>query len=90
MRRGAVELLRKNDHQEGAWESVGAAAVAEFVIGIKEENLVPRTKGMVEEADCVHLVTVCPVVERRKIDVSCLMRSKVDGTWFARDGSVVY
>jgi hypothetical protein len=94
LRRRAVELLGKNGHQEGAWESVGAARVAEFVIGVEEEGLLPGEKDgagaeVVKEASRIHLVNVHPVIDRRKIHVNCLMKS-MDGGWFMREGTVVY
>lgn len=94
LRRRAVELLGKNGHQEGAWESVGAARVAEFVIGVEEEGLLPgEIEGagaeVVKEANRICLVNVHPVVDRRKIDVNYLMKS-MDGDWVMREGTVVY
>jgi Fungal specific transcription factor domain len=92
VRRQAVELLGRNGHREGAWESTGAARVASFVIAVEEEGLtdLDRTDAgpeVVKEMNRVHLVKVIPFPEEKRIDVGCLMRGK-DG-WGMRNGTVM-
>jgi cholestenol Delta-isomerase len=93
VRRQAVELLGRSRHREGAWESVGAAKVASFVIEVEEEGLTDMQKGsagpeVVKEERRVHLVNVCPSAEERRIDVGCLVRTK--SGWDMKSRTVIY
>ncbi|KAN0110587.1 hypothetical protein V8E51_006974 [Hyaloscypha variabilis] len=93
VRRQAVELLARSRHREGAWESIAAANVAAFVIGVEEEGLTDvDTAGagpeVVQEENRVHMVNIYPVVDERAVDVGCLMRKGND--WGMRRGRVDY
>lgn len=91
IRRQAIALLETADHQEGTWESVGAAKVAEFVMGVEEENL-PQGAGseQVLESARVHSVNISANIERRRIDLSCLLRTSEEDSWYFREGTVCY
>ncbi|OBT44386.1 hypothetical protein VE00_07052 [Pseudogymnoascus sp. WSF 3629] len=91
IRRQAIALLETADHQEGTWESVGAAKVAEFVMGIEEENL-PQGAGseQVLESARVHLVNISSTIERRRINLGCLLRTSEEDSWYFRERTVFY
>ncbi|KFY15632.1 hypothetical protein V491_05605 [Pseudogymnoascus sp. VKM F-3775] len=91
IRRQAIALLKTADHQEGTWESVGAAKVAEFVVGVEEENL-PLGGGseQILESARVHLVNISANIGRRQIDLSCLLRTREENSWYFREGTVFY
>ncbi|KFY74229.1 hypothetical protein V499_05727 [Pseudogymnoascus sp. VKM F-103] len=91
IRRQAIALLETANHQEGTWESVGAAKVAEFVMGVEEENL-PQGAGseQVLESARVHLVNISSKIERRRIDLRCLLRTSEEDSWYFREGTVFY
>lgn len=90
IRRQAIALLKTADHQEGTWESAGAAKVAEFVMGVEEENL-PQGAGsdQVLKSARVHLVNISANIGQRRIGLSCLLRSE-EGSWYFREGTVIY
>lgn len=90
VRRRAISLLASNNLQEGSWNSVGAAKVAEFVMGIEEEGLPPEfSQHQVLETARVHLVQTATDVERREIGLSCLLCSENE-PGYSRDGQVSY
>ncbi|KFZ06271.1 hypothetical protein V501_07551 [Pseudogymnoascus sp. VKM F-4519 (FW-2642)] len=91
IRRQAIALLETADHQEGTWESVGAAKVAEFVMDVEEENL-PQGAGseQVLESARVHLVNISSKIERRRVDLRCLLRTSEEDSWYFREGTVFY
>lgn len=87
----AVEVLASLNHQEGTWKSTVAAKVAEFVIGIEEEGLpMGVSQDRVPESSRVHLVNTTGDGERGEINLQCLMKSQLDGSWYTRDGRVSY
>jgi hypothetical protein len=89
-RRRSLKLLFSLRRQEGAWKSISAAKVAEFVIGVEEEGLVPTvSQWPVPEEKRVHLCNVTAYEETGEITVSCLMREDRDGgIWYFRQGLV--
>lgn len=91
IRRQAIALLKTADHQEGSWESVGAAKVAEFVMAIEEENL-PQGAGseQILESERVHLVNISANIKRRQIGLNCLLRTSEEDSWYFREGTVFY
>jgi hypothetical protein len=92
VRRQAVELLGRNRHREGSWESMAAAKVSNFVIEVEEEGLTDMEKDgagpeVVREESRVHGVSVCLVGERR-LDVGCLVRA--NGGWDMKRRPMIY
>jgi cholestenol Delta-isomerase len=93
VRRQAVDLLRRSRQREGAWESVGAAHVADFVIEVEEEGLTDTERTgagpeVVKEGNRVHLVNIFPFTDQRAIDVGCLVRK--NDVWGMKNRRIVY
>ncbi len=94
VRRQALALLESANHQEGSWESIGAARVAEYVLRV-EEGLA-QGKERIEEVDRVNMVTVQMVPEsifaqKRILRVSCVLRESVDHpSWYLKQTEITY
>ncbi|KFY31702.1 hypothetical protein V493_00882 [Pseudogymnoascus sp. VKM F-4281 (FW-2241)] len=91
IRRQAITLLETANHQEGSWDSFGAAKVAEFVMGVEETNL-PHGGGAehVLESARVHMVNVSANIERRRVDLMCLRRTSEEDSWYFTEGTVFF
>lgn len=86
LRRRAIAHLYSINRREGLWDSLGAARVAETIMMMEEEGL-----GDVQRADQignerrVHEMYARINVERREIELRCMMRRRTDGQYEARD-----
>ncbi|KAF4629760.1 hypothetical protein G7Y89_g8386 [Cudoniella acicularis] len=91
IRRQAISLLKHMKHQEGTWESSGAAQVAEFVVGVEEEGVGCCTNAQqIPENARVQFVTVKIDAEKREIDLSCAVCKDAKlGVWDMREGKKI-
>ena len=80
LRRRAIAHLYSINRREGLWDSLGAAKVAETIMNMEEEGL-----GDVQRADQigierrVHEMFAMINIERREIQLRCLMNRPSDG-----------
>lgn len=86
LRRRAIALLYSINRREGLWDSRGAAKVAETIMNMEEEGL-----GDVQRADQignerrVNEMFARINVERREIELRCMINRRTDGVYEPRD-----
>ncbi|KAH8591151.1 hypothetical protein B0O99DRAFT_744764 [Bisporella sp. PMI_857] len=86
----AISLMSSAHIQEGSWESMACARVAEFVVGIEEPHMDPNIGGTsIPAENRVHLVNVQVNAERRQVEVGAILRD-LEGNWYVKEGLVSY
>lgn len=86
LRRRAIAHLYLINRREGLWDSLGAAKVAETIMGMEEEGL-----GDVQRADQignerrVHEIFIRVISERREIQLRCMINPRPGGQHEPRD-----
>lgn len=73
LRRRAVDVLRTSDNQEGAWESIAAARVVEFVISVEEDGC----PEFIPEDSRARVVSVDADIEKRTAQISYFLPSPI-------------
>lgn len=91
LRRRAIKHLTTVNRQEGVWDSLGAARVAEVLMLIEEEGLgnvqsskeIPEDKRIIETNIIVH-------IDQREVELSFSLRPDPDGPLVTREEVVLF
>jgi cholestenol delta-isomerase len=79
VRREAIKLLRSKRRIEGVWDSIGAAAVAEKVMQIEEDEAIQvGERTVVPEEARVHATFTTVELEERSVFATCLRQRQDD------------